>query len=297
MNSARNTWMGGSEKRFKTTHWTEILAARTKNGDRRRRVIEYLLAKYWKPVYCYLRRKGYDNETAKDLTQGFFEEVVLGRSLVQSADEAKGRFRSFLLIALDRYCVSWLRKHSAVKRRPSGRIMSLDAGENNVMSIATSELSPEQALAYAWAAELVREVIAEVQADCLRDGKRAHWEVFRRRVLTPKMEQGSPDSVPALCEELGIDRPQTVSNMVVTVKRRFRLAMRRRVRRFVESERHVDAEIRSLMDTLSRSRASWPSISRTDPGEAAVLPHEALGAGLPHLSADPPDGLSNTTED
>jgi len=32
-----------------------------------------MLKTYWKPVYCYLRCKGYDNEQAKDLTQGFFQ--------------------------------------------------------------------------------------------------------------------------------------------------------------------------------------------------------------------------------
>ena len=38
-------------------------------------------------------------EDTKDLTQGFFHEVVLDRNLIQRADQVKGRFRSFLLHA------------------------------------------------------------------------------------------------------------------------------------------------------------------------------------------------------
>ena len=39
-------------------------------------IVDRLLRRYWKPVYCYLRHKGYSNENAKDLTQGFFETVA-----------------------------------------------------------------------------------------------------------------------------------------------------------------------------------------------------------------------------
>ena len=71
------TSMGGSKKVFETTHWSEIFDAKTTDDVRRNTIIEILLRRYWKPAYCYIRRKGYDNEHAKDLTQGFFYEIVL----------------------------------------------------------------------------------------------------------------------------------------------------------------------------------------------------------------------------
>ena len=75
--------MGGVEKVFLTTHWSLIEDRGTDTGDddRRDAFVELLLKRYWKPVYCYLRRRGFQNEEAKDLTQGFFQEVVLGRNL------------------------------------------------------------------------------------------------------------------------------------------------------------------------------------------------------------------------
>lgn len=72
---------------FPTTRWTDVFLARSGDDSRQRAALEHLLARYWKPVYCYLRCKGYDTEAAKDLTQGFFHEVVLGRHLIQRGSE------------------------------------------------------------------------------------------------------------------------------------------------------------------------------------------------------------------
>ena len=107
------TAIGGTKTKFGTTSWTKILDARTSTEERHSLIINELLDRYWKPVYCYLRHKGYDNEKAKDLTQGFFHEVVLGRDLLKQADKAKGKFRTFLLTALDRYTVDVYREETA----------------------------------------------------------------------------------------------------------------------------------------------------------------------------------------
>ena len=63
------TDMGGLQEAFLTTHWSLVDNIDTSDdGDKNRAMIGLLLKRYWKPVYCYLRRKGYDNEQAKDLT-------------------------------------------------------------------------------------------------------------------------------------------------------------------------------------------------------------------------------------
>jgi len=102
--------MGGPRGSFQTTQWSQIQGSKTNNQERRKASINNLMGRYWKPVYCYLRYKGYDNEKAKDLTQGFFHEIILGRELIQHANQEKGRFRTFLLTALDCYVRSVYRK-------------------------------------------------------------------------------------------------------------------------------------------------------------------------------------------
>ena len=109
--SAR-TEMGGQRASFRTTHWSQILSVHTQDEVRQRTVLNELARDYWKPVYCYLRHKGYDNETAKDLVQGFFADVVFDRRLVQRAEPRKGRFRTLLLAALDRYVIDEARSPS-----------------------------------------------------------------------------------------------------------------------------------------------------------------------------------------
>ena len=100
MKGPYQTTMGGSHGAFLTTEWTVIDHIRSGDKSSSAVLMNDLLKKYWKPVYCYLRRKGFDNERAKDLTQGFFLEIVLKRALIEHADKSRGRFRTFLLTAL-----------------------------------------------------------------------------------------------------------------------------------------------------------------------------------------------------
>ena len=90
MKVSGRTSIGGVASRFQTTQWSNILAAQTTDETRRQFMLENLIETYWKPVYCYLRRKGCENETAKDLRQAFFSEIVFGRGLIQKANRAKG---------------------------------------------------------------------------------------------------------------------------------------------------------------------------------------------------------------
>ena len=92
------TDMGGTAETFLTTHWSLIESVQ-EHQDPDCALIGLLLKRYWKPVYCYVRRRGHANEEAKDLTQGFFHEVVLNRQLIQRADPSKGRFRTFLVLS------------------------------------------------------------------------------------------------------------------------------------------------------------------------------------------------------
>ena len=119
------TDMGGLRETFLTTHWSLVDEVK-KDGDRDHALIGLLFERYWKPVYCYLRRKGFGNEQAKDLTQGFFHEVVLNRHLTDRADSAKGSFRSLLLHALRQYVIDERRRETAHRQIPQDKLISLD---------------------------------------------------------------------------------------------------------------------------------------------------------------------------
>jgi len=155
------TEMGGVRQKFLTTHWS-MLEGIKKRGDKERNLIGLLLERYWKPVYCYLRRKGYDNEQAKDLTQGFFHEVVLDRDLIDRADPSKGSFRTLLLHALNHYVVDEYRKESAQKHIPKDKLVRLDVADPPALPEIVDRFGPEETFNYAWKADLLERALSEV---------------------------------------------------------------------------------------------------------------------------------------
>ena len=199
MGHKHDTDMGGTGRAFLTTHWSLIDGVNSSEEARNRMLIGLLMNRYWKPVYCYIRRKGCDNERAKDLTQGFFHEVVLQRNLIEKADGAKGRFRSFLLMALDRYLANVYEKESAQKRKPRGKLVSLEAIDPCDLPASITASSPEETFHYAWISTLLERVLEQVEVKCHEDGKTVHWNVFRDRVLEPIAERTAPTSLKEIC--------------------------------------------------------------------------------------------------
>jgi DNA-directed RNA polymerase specialized sigma24 family protein len=255
LRTSDETGLVGWDGAFRTTHWTEILSARSEDEPRRRAALAELLGRYWKPVYCYLRSRGHAHETAKDLTQGFFHEVVLGKGLVQRAHRARGRFRTFLLKCLDRYVANVHRAEVTKQRMPEGGLVSL--GEiNEVNSLEQLHYTTlTEIFDYAWASALLDQVLAEVEEECGETGKATHWKVFQAKVLQPIMSNSAPIPLVQLCERYRISSEARASNMIITVKRRFQAILRRHVRQLVDSDAEVYEEIRHLMRIFSTSRA------------------------------------------
>jgi DNA-directed RNA polymerase specialized sigma24 family protein len=255
MSKSDKTYIGGRNEAFHTTQWLHIDAAQTLDPQRKLEMIGTIMNKYWKPVYSYLRRKGNSNDLAKDLTQGFFHEVVLGRELISQADQTKGRFRTLLLTALDRYVVSMHRSKTAKKRAPQQPMVALDSFDPGSILDPVDSATPSDAFTYTWASQLLGEVIDAVEEECLRDGLEKHWKVFHATVVKPTMEGTSAPPLRELCSQLDIESETKASNMTMTVKRRFRAVLARCVRQYVESDDQVDEEIQDLMQILSKNRA------------------------------------------
>jgi len=243
------TDLGGAGYAFLTTRWSLIDGVQA-NGDKHDALMDALLRQYWKPVYCYLRRKGFDNEQAKDLTQGFFYEIVIGRRLLQRAEPGKGRFRTFLLHALNQYVVDERTRQATCKRSPRGGFVSLDEKDLSAFPQMTSSMTPEDWYNYTWLSDMLERVLAEVEADCRSDGLDLHWAVFHDKLVQPILADSAPPSAAQICEKYGIDDQKRVSNMLITVKRRFEVAIRKHVRNTVTNDDQIDDEVRELFQYL-----------------------------------------------
>lgn len=245
------TSMGGGGSVFQTTHWSQIRNAQTDDETRRNIIVGSLYTTYWKPVYSYLRRKGYGNEQAKDLSQDFFEEVVLGRRLIQRADEAKGRFRTFLLTALEHYTAEVYRREKRGKMWPKDGLVYLDHDVIANVAGARTEMGPEHAFHHAWVADLLDQVLSEVEEEYCSTNRSSHWAAFRAKIVEPIFNDVETPALTKICKQYGISDQDTASNMITTVKRRFRAVLRRRLRNFVRSDSDVEKELKEIYEILA----------------------------------------------
>jgi DNA-directed RNA polymerase specialized sigma24 family protein len=245
------TDMGGSRDQFLTTHWS-LIEGTTQDRDKDRALIALLIERYWKPVYCYLRRKGYQNEEAKDLTQSFFHEIVLNRRLLERADPARGRFRTFLLHALDHFLIDQKRKEAARRQIPKDKLVPLDIADWPELPGAALQGSEADCFTYVWKSTLIDQTLAEVRAACREQGLEPHWRVFEQRVLQPIYSNTEPPSLREICAHCGVESEAVASNMLVTVKRRFREALRKNLRLTVLSEDDVDQECQEMLNLFGK---------------------------------------------
>jgi RNA polymerase sigma-70 factor (ECF subfamily) len=248
------TSMGGIGKAFLTTHWSLIEKAQA-NEEGSRALIGLLIKKYWKPVYCYLRRKGYDNEQAKDLTQGFFHEIVLGRGLIEKADQSKGRFRSFLLLALNRYLINIKEQESAQKRIPTEMLVPLDQVDPPDLPDSLIQSAPEDTFNYAWVSALLEQVLEEVQKKCSTRNLTIHWQVFRDRIVLPILNRAEALSMKEICNKYDIEEAIKASNMITTVKRLFQTVLKQHIRNSVMSDVDTTEELEQIKRFFPRNSA------------------------------------------
>ena len=87
---------------FLPTRWTVVLSASDPQAPHAATALEALCRAYWYPLYAFVRRRGHSPPDAQDLTQEFFAQL-LEHNWIARADRHKGRFRSFLLMAMKRF--------------------------------------------------------------------------------------------------------------------------------------------------------------------------------------------------
>jgi len=247
--------MGGTGSRLPETRWSLILGARTHDQTRRRLAIANITNAYWKPIYCHLRRRGYSNEEAKDLTQEFFCEFVLDGTLLQTADRELGCFRQLLSTALKRFTINVERDKNRKKRAPEGGVVALPSTEAGDFDPPSSEATPEQAFYYAWVTSLLDHALTETKKECCNAGLEVHWQVFYSRVLAPILNDAEETSFKNICQKYCIESESKAGNMIVTVKRRFREVLRRRLRDLVGSDSQAETEFQEILRFLSEKGA------------------------------------------
>lgn len=114
-----------SGARFPVTNWSVVVSAGEGDEASARAALEDLCRAYWPPLYAEIRRRGHSPADAQDLTQEMFERLLQHQSF-GTADRNRGRFRSFLLGALNHLLADDWRERRAEKRGGGVPMFSLD---------------------------------------------------------------------------------------------------------------------------------------------------------------------------
>jgi RNA polymerase sigma factor (sigma-70 family) len=248
MSSDRSDATRPSDAWFATTRWTVVLSAGDPDSPAATTALETLCRAYWYPLYAYVRRRGHSPTDAQDLTQEFFSQL-LEHHWVARADPHKGRFRSFLLMAMKRFLANEWDKAKTVKR--GGRVqrisLSLEAAETRYLQEPVDTSTPEQGFEKRWAVELLKSVLGHLREDYVRGGKAALFDTLKPCLL------GSRESQPyaAVAAELEMTEG-AVKAAVCRLRERYRGRLREEIAHTVASPAEVEEELRHLFRVLAR---------------------------------------------
>lgn len=248
MTSASQATPRASRPVFVTTHWSLVLSARDRESPQSAAALEKLCRAYWYPLYAYIRRNGQSKENAEDLTQAFFARL-LEKKFLDSAQQSRGRFRSFLLVALKRFLANdWEHAH-AQKRGGFQTSISLDTelAERKIQfEIAAPTDPPDREFERRWALTLLEQTMSRLRSEFERAGKTAEFD--RLKVFLTADKKEIPYAAAAL--ELGMDEG-ALRVAVHRLRKRYRELFREEIAHTLAEGESVDEELRYLLSVLT----------------------------------------------
>lgn len=231
---------------FLTTHWSVVLAARDPDSPKSTEALEALCCTYWFPLYAFVRRQGSNPHDAQDLTQEFFARV-LEKGYLHSAKQEKGRFRTFLLVALKRFLANEWDRQQAQKRGGGKLIVPIDPelAESRFLAGPATELQPDLLFDRQWALTLLERTMTRLRQEYVSTGRAKLFELLRGCLA--KDESALPYS--EIAARLNLSEP-AVKMAVQRLRARYRELLRAEIADTVAGPEEVEEEIRHLFSTF-----------------------------------------------
>ena len=233
------TSLGGGLRRFPETTWS--LVARLGAREEGRTALETLIARYWKPVYCYVRAAwGKSNEEAKDLTQAFFMWLFEDQPLA-SFDPDRGSFRAFLKTLLRRFVGHRERAMRRLKR--GGGIRHVPLPDAELPELQGSD--PESVFDRAWISQVVDRALEQLTETCERKERQVARVIYERFEFAP---EGERPQYKQLASELSLPANE-VKNHLFWAREQVRGAIRAELRETTADSKGLEAEWHVLFGT------------------------------------------------
>jgi RNA polymerase sigma-70 factor (ECF subfamily) len=232
---------------FVTTHWSVVLSARQKDSPETAAALETLCRTYWYPLYAYVRRQGHSPHDAQDLTQEFFARL-LQKDYLKAAAREKGRFRTFLIVALKRFLANEWDRVRAQKRGGGQPLLSLDAevAEERYRIEPVEGATADKVYERRWALTLLDRTMTRLREEFTGGGKAAEFERLKACLTAERGEISYAEIAAALGQSEG-----TVRVAVHRLRKRFRAIFREEIAQTVSTPGEIEEEVRYLMGVLA----------------------------------------------
>lgn len=233
---------------FPVTRYSAIRALSGNDLPARERALDLLIRAYWKPLYKFSRiRWRMAPDDASDLVQSFFA-TALEKEFLQSFDQSKSRFRTFLRLCLERFAANENRSRASLKRGGGQEVISIEqsSAEQDLQSggmIIPSDI--DSWFEREWARQLFGLAIGRLKTECERESKGVHFALFHQYDLVDR-DPDQPLTYDMLAAQYKISVTD-VTNYLAAMRRRFRVHVLDLIRELTGSDEEYREEVRTLL--------------------------------------------------
>jgi len=227
---------------FPSTKW-ELLAEASPHGEQSAAALNEFADRYYAAVRAFIVAVARNPVDADDLTQRFFETVVLSGRLLTRVDREKGSFRPYLKQAIRNFLVDEHRRQ-ARSVNPDIRPDAVNEGWNAI--VTDSSPRPDAELLRAWARSLVGMAVTRLEKICQENDQEQHFRLFTHRYLS---DPDNPPSWRDVGATFGLDE-KIARSRAETAVRHFRVLLRNLVASDMGSEKGIDEELHAVIAVL-----------------------------------------------
>jgi DNA-directed RNA polymerase specialized sigma24 family protein len=256
MDDDSNTAAHSPQPRFLTTRWTLVLSARGETPEAKESLRE-LCNHYYAPVFAFIHFYTRQDERARDWTHAFFLKLLEGRSL-DTLQQARGKFRSFLLGAVKHFLSDQRGHDRAAKRGGSVHHISIDAsGQGDVSgtghkgdqtSLSVDTFPPDAYFDKQWALAILQRSLGELEAEVHDPATPTRFELLRPWLSGDAAEYTQSE----VAERLGVSL-EVVKVTIHRWRKRFRTIVKSQIAATVDSPQALDEELSYLIQALTAS--------------------------------------------
>lgn len=232
---------------FPATRWSVVLLAGEGSTPDSQQALASLCRDYWRPLFRFACRCGRSPEDAQDLTQGFILSLLESNAFA-TADQNRGKFRTFLLGAFRNYQAKDHRARTAQRRGGNVTFVTLDTSDFTaaVDVQAHVQVTPEIEFDRNWALATLESVMLRLRGEYEKAGRAALFNAIQPLLSGADGRPGYAQLAASL--EMG---ESAVTVAMHRMRKRYGELLREAISSTVATTGDVEGELRYLISILS----------------------------------------------